>query len=100
MPAAAKALFMNSYWNMLVMMLMPMAVIVVVLMVGNLYVEPARHDKNVAFGAHHLNVGVIEPREHRRSDHFLDGAEYRLAVAEIEHAVDRAEQLVELVRAE
>ena len=35
MPAAAKALVMNSYWNMSVMMLVAaMAVIVVVLMVG------------------------------------------------------------------
>src|ERR1019366_149509 len=66
MPAAAKALFMNSYWNMSVMMLVAaMAVIVVVQMVGHLH----------------------------------DGAEHRLAVAEIEHAVERAEQLIELMRA-
>ena len=41
-----------------------------------------------------------KPRQHRRGDDFLDGAEHRLAVAEIEHAVERAEQLVEFVRAE
>src|SRR5664279_4513802 len=97
MLAAAKALFMNSYWNMSVMMLVAaMAVIVVVHMVGNLDVAAARHDEDVAVGAHHLNVGAVKPREHRRGDHLLDGAEHRLAVAEIEHAVERAEQLVEL----
>src|SRR5450755_2041924 len=97
MPAAAKALFMNSYWNMSVMMLVAA---MVVLMVGNLHVAPARHDEDVALRAHHLDVGVVEPRQHRRGDHFVDGAEYRLAVAEIEHAVERAEQLIEFVRAE
>src|ERR1039457_1289425 len=98
MPAAAKALFMNSYWNMSVMMLV--AVIVVVQMVGNLHIAAARHHEDVAGGAHHLDLGAVEAREHRRGDYFLHGAEYRLAVAEIEHAIERAEQLIELMRAE
>src|SRR5664280_2186821 len=101
MPAAAKALFMNSYWNMSVMMLVAaMAVIVVVQMVGNLHVAAARHHEDVAVGADYLDVGVIKPRQHRRGDHFVHRAEHRLAVAEIEHAVERAEQLIELMRAE
>src|ERR1019366_8924622 len=99
-PAAAKALFMNSYWNMSVMMLVAaMAVIVVVQMVGNLHVAAARHHEDVAVGTHHLDLGAVEAREHRRGDHFHDGAEHRLAVAEIEHAAERAEQLIELMRA-
>src|SRR5271169_1175454 len=93
MPAAAKALFMNSYWNMSVMMFV-VAMVMVVQMVGNLDVAAARHDEDVAAGAHHLNVGAVKPRQYRRGDHFLDGAEHRLPVAEIEHAVERAEQLV------
>src|SRR5664279_1654908 len=101
MPAAAKALFMNSYWNMSVLMLVAArAVIVVAQMVGNLHVAAARHDEEVTVGAHHLDLGAVEAREHRRGDYFLHGAAHRLAVAEIEHAIERAEQLIELMRAE
>ena len=48
---------------MSVMMLvaaMVVIVIVVVLMVGNLHVAAARHDEDVAFGAHHLDVGAVQ----------------------------------------
>src|ERR1035441_9271043 len=96
MPAAAKALFMNSYWNMSVMMLLAtMIVIMVVHVIGALDIAAARHDEDVPAGTQHLDFGAVERREHRRGHDFFHGAEHCLAVAEIEHAVDGAEQLVE-----
>jgi hypothetical protein len=86
-------------------MVMMVAVLVAVMMVvvqviGALDVAAARHHEDMASRAQYLDVGAIKPRQHRRRHHFINGAENRLAVAEIEHAVERAEQLIELVRAE
>src|SRR5450759_3861513 len=93
MPAAAKAFFMNSYSNMSMMMVVVAipVTIVIVHVIGALDVEPARHHKDVAAGAHHVDVGAVQARERRRGHHVVDVPEHRLAVAEIEHAVERAE---------
>ena len=77
-----------------------MIVAMVVHVIGALDVAAARHHEDMAVGAHHLDFGAVQPRQHRRGHDFVDGAEHGLAVAEIEHAVDGAEQLVEFVRAE
>ena len=50
--------------------------------------------------AHDLDLGAIEPRQHRPGDDLVDRAEHRRAGAEIEHAVDRVDERVELVGAE
>ena len=75
-------------------------VIVLVEMGAGLDLARAGKDEDVPAGAHHLDRRAVEPREHGRRDHLLDGAERRLAAAEIEHTVDRAEKLVQFVRAE
>src|SRR5271165_199921 len=98
MPAAAKALFMKSYWNMSVLVAVIVTMLVHVLDAFD--VAAARHHEDVAVGAHHADVGAEQARQHRGGDDFLHGAEHRLAAAEIKHAVERAEQLVEFVRAE
>src|ERR1700690_2536569 len=49
---------------------------------------------------HDLDAGAVKPGEHGLVDDLVDGAERRLAAAEIEDAVDGAEKLVELVGAE
>src|SRR5664279_3891044 len=98
MPAAAKALFMNSYWNMSVMVML--VAVVLMHVIGALDVEAVRHHEDVAFGAHHPDVGAVQTRKHRRGHHVVDRAQHRLLVAEIEHAVERSQQLIEFVRAE
>src|SRR6185437_1849015 len=104
MPAAAKALFMNSYWNMsmkvMIVAVMVVNMAMVVRMFDAFHVVAPRHHENMSLGTHHADIGSEKSRQYRRCDDFVDGAEHRLAVAEIEHAVERAEQLVELVRAE
>ena len=73
---------------------------VVMRMVGALDVAAARQHENMPFGAHHVDIGAVKLRQHRRRDHFVDGAERGVAVAEIKHAIERADQLIELVGAE
>src|SRR4029079_14308545 len=60
----------------------------------------ARHDEDPPAGAHHLDRGAIERRQDFGRNHLVDGAEGGAAFAEIEHAIDRAEQLVELMGGE
>src|SRR5665213_3441664 len=103
MPAAAKPWFLNSHWNMSVMTVIAMMAVIVpviVRMFDAFDVAPARHHEDMPLGAQHADVRPEQPRQHRRGDDFVDGAEHRLTVAKIEHAVERAEQLVELMRAE
>ena len=51
-------------------------------------------------GPNHLDLRAVKLRQHRRGGDFRHGAERRMAVAEIEDAVERADQLVEFVGAE
>src|SRR6478752_1746892 len=85
---------------MSVMMMFVSVTMMVVKMVGALDVAAARHHENVAIGPDDLNVGSIKTRQHGSRDHLLDGAKHGLPIAEIEHAIERAQQLIEFVRAE
>ena len=69
-------------------------------MIGALDVAAAREHENMPVGPHHLDLGAVELRQHRRGGDFRHGAERGMAVAEIEHAVERADQLIEFVGAE
>ena len=61
MPAAAKALVMNSYWNMSVMMvLVAVIVAVIVQMLDALDVAAARHHEDMPVGAHHADLGAVQ----------------------------------------
>ncbi len=75
-------------------------VTMVVQMVGAFDVAPARQHEDMAVGAHHADSRAVELRQHRRRHHLGDGAERGMAIAEIEHAIERADQLIELVGAE
>src|SRR5262252_4055956 len=66
-----------------------------------LEIVPARrHHEDAAVQTDHLDVGSVESAQHRAGDHLVDPAERRMGAAEIEHAVERAQQRIDLVRAE
>ena len=60
----------------------------------------AGHDEDAALHPDDVDLGPVEARQHRAGDHLVDRAERGLAAAEIEHAVERAEQRIQLVGAE
>jgi hypothetical protein len=70
-----------------------------VVMVLALDVLALRHDEDPPAGPDHLDRRAVEPGEGGRRHQLVYGAEGGVAVAEIEDAVDSAEQLVELVGA-
>ena len=82
------------------MVVVAVLVAVIVQMVGSLDIQPPRHHKNMPVGAEYLTIGAEKLRQYWSCDHFFDRAEHGMAVAEIEHAVERPEQLIELVRTE
>src|SRR5581483_3783806 len=90
MPAAAKAFTMKSYSS----------ISSIVPVLAFLDIMLARHHEDAAAEPHHLDLRAVEPRQNRAGDDLLDGAERRLPVAEIQHAVEGPEQRVELVRRE
>src|ERR1700749_376933 len=103
MPAAAKALRMKSYSSMAGMNSRPSVRISDRLFVPvsiALHVLVARHDKNPSVHPDHLDLVAIETRQHRAGDHLLDRPKRRLPTPEIEHAIKRPEQRVQLMRAE
>ena len=65
---------------------------VVVQVIGALDVMAARHHKDVAISAHHLDLSAVKPRKHWRGHHFVDSAQHGLAIAEIEHTIERTEE--------
>ena len=73
---------------------------VIMEMVGTLDIQPPRHHEDMPLGAEDLNIGAEKLRQYRGCDHFFDRAEHGMAIAQIEHAVERSEKLVELVRTE
>ena len=73
---------------------------VVVAMRLALDVDVARHDEIAVLDAHDLDLRPVEARQHRPGDDLVDRADHRRAAAEIEHAVDRVDQRIELVGAE
>src|SRR4029077_13625256 len=60
----------------------------------------AGHDENSTLKMHHIDVGAVKPRQDGRGDHFIDRSDGRLPVAEIKHAVDGADERVDLMSAE
>src|SRR6476646_2596436 len=79
---------------------MIVAVPVVVPMIGALDVAAAGDYENMPIGPNHLDLRAVKLRQHRRGGDFRHGAERRMAIAKIEDAVERADQLVEFVGAE
>src|SRR5260363_342288 len=77
---------MNSYSNMAMRVLADFRMI--------------RHHENVAGYAQHFDCRAIQPRQYRAGNDFIDSAKRRRAVAEIERAVERGQQWVQLMRAE
>src|SRR5580698_1203662 len=59
-----------------------------------------RHYEDARAEADHLDGRLIERGEHRRGDDLVDRPECGVPAREIEHAIDRTEQRVELMRAE
>src|SRR5579872_4773536 len=103
MVAAANALRMKSYSSMAgmrVVMPVRMQRVRIVAMAVAFQFVAARHHEDAAFDPHDFDLGAIEAGQHGPGDDFIDGAERRLAAAEIEYAVDGAEQRIEFVRAE
>ena len=82
------------------MVVVAVLVAVIVQMIGSLDIQPPRHHENMPVGAEYLNFGAEKLRQYWSCDHFFDRAEHGMAVAEIKHAIERPEQLVEFVRAE
>ena len=62
-----------------------------------LHVVLSRHDENAGADTNHLDRRSIQARQDWAGDDLIDGAERRMAVAQIEHAVERAKQRIELV---
>src|SRR5437870_5472355 len=79
---------------------MIVAVPVVMTMIGALDFTAAREHENMPIGPHHLDLGAVKLREHRRGSDFRHSAKRGMAIAEIEHAVERSDRLVEFVGAE
>ena len=77
-----------------------MPVVVVIVQVGiTLERTGLGEDEDVAAGADHLNRRAVKTRQDGFGDDLIDGAERGLTAAEIKHAVDRAEKLVQLMGA-
>src|SRR5579885_2657949 len=98
MPAAAKALRMNSYSNIGTVPVVGVIVLMAMLvqMIGALHVAAARQYENVTGGMHHVDIDTVKLRQNRRGHDLVHGAEHSAAVAEIKHAVQRTDELVEL----
>ena len=82
----------------MVVVRMRRAVIVPVLVM--FHVVAAGHHEDPAAQAHHVDLGAVQPRQDGPGDHLIDGSERRVAVAEIQHAVERAQQRIQFVGAE
>src|SRR5580704_3564485 len=103
MVAAAKAFCMKSYSSTELLRslhFVGMGVAVTVAMLVALHVLVTRHHEDTALYAHHVDLGSVQARQHRAGDHLIHGAERRLPASEIEHAIERTEQWVELMGTE
>ena len=74
--------------------------VVIVAMRVALDVDVARHDVIAIPDAHDFDLSAIEARQHRSGDDVVDRPDHGLAAAEIEDAVNRIDQRIELVGAE
>jgi hypothetical protein len=66
-------------------------------MVVTFDIAPLRHYENMSLRPDDLNVRVIKPRQYGSGNDFVDGTERCAAPAEIKHAINDSEELVELV---
>ena len=73
---------------------------VVMQMIGAFDVAPLRHNKNMSVRTDDLNVRPVQPRQHWSGHDFSNGAERCPAPAEVKHAINDAQKLVEFVCAE
>lgn len=60
----------------------------------------ARHHEDAAIHAHHVDRRAVQARKDGLRNDLVDGAERRASAAEIQHAVERIQQRIELVRRE
>jgi hypothetical protein len=81
-------------------MLMRFRVKVVMQMIGLLHIAAFRHYKNMARCVDDLDFRLVQSRQNGSRHHFVDGPERGFAVAQIEHTIERAQQLIELMRSE
>src|SRR5579862_9313095 len=103
MVAAAKAFCMKSYSSIAAgrsFAAMRVSGVIFMAMHVAFHVVAAGHDENPAFQADDVDLGSVEPRQHRSRDHLGDGTERRLPASQIKHAIERSQQRVQLVRAE
>src|SRR5277367_2095090 len=101
--AAAKAFRMKSYSN-IARVLLARGVLarprIIVLVGVSLHVVAAGHDEDPVPEAHDVDLGTVKLRQHGSGDHLIDGAESGMAVSEVQHTVEGAEQRVQLMSAE
>ena len=64
------------------------------------HVVAAGHDEDPALEADDIDLGTVQARQHLPGDHLIDRAARRLAAAEVQYPVQRAEQRIQLVGAE
>src|SRR5690606_6121138 len=55
------------------------------------------HDDHAAVAADDVDLGLVELGEHLRGEHLIRGADAEPSAGEVEHAVDHAEQRVDVV---
>jgi hypothetical protein len=57
-----------------------------------LEIVAGRHDEDAPVQPHDLDLGLVQPAQHRTRDDLIDAAQRRVGAAEVEHAIERAEQ--------
>src|SRR5215469_3619853 len=100
MPAAANAFRIKSYSSMIVRQNEERGGVSVVAVRFVLYIVSTRHHKDPSVDMDDIDLGAIEPREHRGRNHLIDRPQRRLAATEIEHPINSAEKRVQFVRGE
>src|ERR1700727_301234 len=91
-PEATKAVRMKSYSSMAV------GVVIVAMRVA-LDVDVARHHVKAIPDAHDFDLSAVEARQHRSGDDLVDRPDHGFAPAEIEDAVNRIDERIELMGA-
>src|ERR1700758_100896 len=84
----------------MVVVLLMVRVILLVQMDHVLDVASLRHNEDMSIGADHVDFRSVKPRQNRCGHHLLDGTERGPSATEVEHTVEGAQQLVQLVGAE
>src|SRR5271155_3918720 len=99
--AAAKALRMNSYSSIAQLVGSGLVRIRMIVLMGvTLHIVAAGHDEYPVLEAHDVDLGSIKLRQHGSGNHLVHRAEGGMAVSQIKHPVESAEQRVQLMSAE